>query len=289
MVAVTGDGAVHMELRNRFCRSIVVLSLAFGLSATATALAAHQKQTIGAFNAAESRDIQKIIREYILNHPEVIIEAMERLSAKEKQAEALRRQQAAAAVNTVISKDHIVGNPDAPVKIVEYSDFECPFCKRFHKTMKRVSAEYGKEGQFAWIYRHFPIDEIHSKARKEAQAAECANELGGNDAFWKYTDKLYEITPSNNRLDLAILPKLAEDIGLDRTKFETCLEGDERGGKYADHIEADAQNARASGGRGTPFSVVITANGLTFPINGAQPYGAIKSIIDLALKKTDLR
>ena len=181
--------------------------------------------------------------------------------------------------------DRILGNPDAPVKLVEFSDFECPFCKRVHPTLKKIMADYESSGDVAWVYRHFPIDSLHPNARKEAQAAECANEQGGNDAFWAYTDKLYEVTPSNNRLELSSLPQIAEDIGLDRDAFEECLQGDRRGGKYADLIEADAQDAVASGGRGTPYIVVIAPNGKTFPISGAQPYAAIKSIIELALKE----
>src|SRR3990167_11318401 len=86
-----------------------------------------------------------------------------------------------------ISKDdHIRGNPDAPVKIVEYSDTECPFCKRFHDTMKQVMDEYGKTGKVAWVYRNFPLDQLHPKARNEAIALECAGDQGGNDPFWAY-------------------------------------------------------------------------------------------------------
>ena len=118
---------------------------------------------------------------------------------------------------------HILGNPGAPVKLVEFSDFECPFCKRFHLTMKRLMNEYGEDGKVAWVYRHFPLVSLHSKARREAQAAECASELGGNEAFWAYSDRLFEVAPSNNRLDLALLPRIAQLIGLDRAKFEACL------------------------------------------------------------------
>jgi protein-disulfide isomerase len=82
----------------------------------------------------------------------------------------------------ITSADHIRGNPNAPVKIVEYSDMECPFCKRFHPTMQQTVDEY--DGKVAWVYRHFPLDSIHSKARSEAIATECAGELGGNDMFW---------------------------------------------------------------------------------------------------------
>ena len=86
---------------------------------------------------------------------------------------------------SITSTDHIRGNPNAPVKIVEYSDMECPFCKRFHSTMQQAMDEYGKDGRVAWVYRHFPLDSIHSKARTEAVASECAGEFGGSDEFWK--------------------------------------------------------------------------------------------------------
>ena len=274
-----------MRLSSQVHKSIGVAVLALGLTVSASAMATHQNRAVGDFDAEDNRAIEEMVRDYILNHPEVIIEAVRKLRIQQQQTEVQRRRGAAGAVKPVDGEDHILGNPNAPVKLVEFSDFECPFCKRFHPIMKRLMEEYGKEGKVAWVYRHFPIDSLHSKARKEAQAAECANELGGNDAFWAYTDRVYEVTPSNNRLDLAVLPRIAEGIGLDRAKFEACLEGDSRGGKYANHIEADVQDAAASGGTGTPYSLVIAPNGKTFPINGAQPYAAVKSIIDLALKE----
>lgn len=265
---------------NKFIGAII---LAFGLALALPAIAQESNQTAGKIGAEDRKAIEEIVREYILNNPEIIFEAADKVRAKEATAEEEKLLAAAGNVKQVDSQDHILGNPKAAVRLVEYSDFECPFCKRFHPVVKQIMDEYGKDGRVALVYRHFPLDSLHSKARKEAQASECANELGGNDAFWAYADKIFEVTPSNNNLDLSLLPKLAEEIGLDRAKFETCLAGDARGGKYADHIEADVQNATASGGTGTPYSVVIAANGKTFPINGAQPYRVVKSIIDLAL------
>lgn len=180
----------------------------------------------------------------------------------------------------ISSRDHIRGNPDAPVKIVEYSDTECPFCKRFHTTMKEVMDEYGKDGKVAWVYRHFPLDQLHSKARKEAVALECANEQGGNDKFWSYADRLYEVTPANNGLDPAELPKIAQYVGLDTTKFNTCLGST----KYDKHVEDEVQNATATGGNGTPWSIVVGKNGKKYPLSGAQPLPAVKQLIDLALQ-----
>ena len=170
---------------------------------------------------------------------------------------------------------------DALVKIVEYSDLECPFCKQFHGTIKQIMDEYGKDGKVAWVYRHFPLDQLHSKARNEAVATECANELGGNDKFWAYTDRLFEITPANNGLDPAELPKIAQYVGLNVDKFNTCLTS----GKYTKHIQGDVDNATATGGNGTPWSIVVAKNGKKFPLNGAQPYASVKQLIDIALQE----
>lgn len=183
-------------------------------------------------------------------------------------------------IRPVTNLDHIRGNPNAPVVIVEYSDTECPFCGRFHSTMKQVIDTYGKTGQVAWVYRHSPLDQLHPKSRKEAVALECANELGGNDKFWEYTDRIYAVTPANNGLEVSELPKIAEYVGLDVAKFNTCLES----GKYDDKIQSDLENAQATGGQGTPWSVVIAKDGSKSSINGAYPYANVKQIIDTLLK-----
>ncbi|KND48234.1 MAG: Periplasmic thiol:disulfide interchange protein DsbA [Parcubacteria bacterium C7867-006] len=180
----------------------------------------------------------------------------------------------------ISADDHILGNPNATLKIVEYSDLECPFCKVFHSTLKQVMDVYGKNGKVAWVYRHFPIDQLHSKARKEAEATECANELGGPQKFWEFTDMIYTTTNSNNSLDLAELPKIAKKIGLDVTAFNTCLSS----GRYAAKVEADYQDAVKAGGRGTPNSIVVSADGTKTVIQGAQSYEAVKAIIDALLK-----
>ncbi len=188
-----------------------------------------------------------------------------------------------AAVKAVHSADHIFGNPDASVFVVEFSDTECPFCQRFHTTMHQVIDEYGEGGKVAWVYRHFPLDSLHPKARKEAEATECANELGGNTKFWAYLDRIFTVTPANNGLDPAELPNIAEYVGLDKSLFETCLAS----GKYAQHVADDLADALESGGQGTPHTIVIAPNAKKFLINGAQPYATVKSVIDLALAEVD--
>lgn len=184
------------------------------------------------------------------------------------------------AVRAVDGADHIKGNPNAAIKIVEYSDFECPFCKRFHDTMNEVMDKYGDNGDVAWVFRQFPLDQLHPvKARAVAIASECAAEQGGNDAFWKFTDGYFDVTLTNNRTDIeTVIPQLVKETGLDQVAFQTCFES----GKYDQHIEDDIQNAVATGGRGTPWSVVIAPNGKTFPLNGAQPLAAVEQLIEIA-------
>lgn len=184
-------------------------------------------------------------------------------------------------VKPVTEKDHILGNPTAPIKIIEFSDLECPYCKSFHPTMKRVMEEYGKTGEVAWVYRHLPIDSIHPKSRKEAEATECAGEIGGNQKFWEFVDRIFEITPSGNGLDLAQLPEIALYIKLDKEKFEECLSS----GKYAKHIEDDLQDAISSGADGTPYSILVDAEGDKTVLYGALSYNDVKEAIELSLNK----
>ncbi|OHA99257.1 MAG: hypothetical protein A3I21_03290 [Candidatus Zambryskibacteria bacterium RIFCSPLOWO2_02_FULL_39_69] len=141
--------------------------------------------------------------------------------------------------------------------------------------------EYGKDGKVAWVYRHFPIAELHSKARKESEALECANELGGPGKFWEYTNMLFDITPSNNNLDPAQLPIIAKNVGLDVKAFNTCLSS----GKYAAKVEADYQDAVKAGGQGTPNSILISKDGTKVTVQGAQPYESLKATIDALLQK----
>jgi len=185
--------------------------------------------------------------------------------------------QPAITVAPVTDKDHIRGDiKKAKVAIVEYSDTECPYCKDFHGTMKQVVQEYGD--QVAWVYRHFPLASLHPKAAKEAEATECVNELGGSNKFWAFVDKIYEVTPSNNGLDPAQLPILAEQVGVDRAKFETCLAS----GKYAAKIQADIAAGEAAGAQGTPYSVVLTGD-QQIPMEGAVPFSQIKTALDQLL------
>lgn len=182
-------------------------------------------------------------------------------------------------VPKVTEKDHIRGSADAELFVVEYSDTECPFCKVFHNTMKQVLAE--NDGKVAWVYRHFPIPQLHKKAIKEAEATECAAELGGEQVFWSYIDRLFETTNSNDTLDPAALPQIASAVGLDASAFTACLES----GRYTSKVRAQMDEATKAGARGTPYSLILDRNGnVKGIINGAEPLESVKAKLDTLLK-----
>lgn len=181
-------------------------------------------------------------------------------------------------LDPVSDEDHIRGSRNAPIIVIEYSDIECPFCKVFHNTMKQVLADYGS--QVSWVYRHFPIPQLHANAIKESEATECAAELGGETVFWAYLDKVFETTNSNDSLDLAELPKIAVSLGLDEQLFNDCLES----GKYQTKIQEHIKSAIDAGARGTPYSIIIDKKGNQTVINGAEPLASVKAKIDALLK-----
>ncbi len=182
-------------------------------------------------------------------------------------------------LDPVTEKDHIIGNPNAKVIIVEYSDFGCIFCKVFHPTMHQIMSEYAKDGKVAWVYRHFASGKFPN-SKKEAEASECAAKQGGNTKFWEYTNKIFEGVPSGEKLSLADLPKIANDIGLDVTAFNTCLES----GEMAPLVEASLAGAIKAGVNGTPHSFILVNKKVVDIIGGAQPYEVVKAQIDTLLK-----
>ena len=177
----------------------------------------------------------------------------------------------------ITKEDHIRGTIDAPVKIVEYSDLLCPFCQRHHATMKQLKEDYGDK--IAWVYRHFPLPSLHPTAPKMAEGAECAAELNGEDGFWALADKI-----SEGNVSLETLADAAVAIGLDKDKFQECLDS----GKYADKIQAAAQDSLITAQSvdprvGTPLNIILGPDDQKIPLAGAYPIEAFKEAIDAML------
>lgn len=184
-------------------------------------------------------------------------------------------------VDPVTDSDYVKGNRNARIALIEYSDLECPFCKRFHPTAQQAVDEYPDD--VMWVYRHFPLEQLHSKATKQAEAVECAGKLAGNDGFWALTDKIFEVTPSNNGLDNSTLPDLAAEVGIDKSAFQTCLDS----GEMALDVSDDFQSGTKAGVTGTPGNILLdTKTGESILIPGAVPYQQLKQAIDDMLAKT---
>lgn len=182
----------------------------------------------------------------------------------------------------VTDKDHIRGNPNAPIKIVEYSDFDCPFCKNFHETMNKIMADYGTNGQIAWVYRHFPLEQLHPNAPKVAEASECVASLGNDESFWKFADLVFGERSTNAQTDITKLPEYAERAGVSKEKFNACMTA----GTFKEAIAEDVQEAMKAGARGTPYSIVVVGDEKQV-INGAQPYANVKSMLDSVIAQID--
>ncbi len=186
-----------------------------------------------------------------------------------------------ASMREIDRNDHVLGDSDARIVLVEYSDPECAFCKMFHSTMLSLMDEYGKAGQLSWVYRHFPITEIHPNAFRKAEAMECIAALGDENKFWQFTNLMYERSAEDGSLALTELPKIAKEVGVDEAKMRVCMES----GEMTARVEMDVNNAREMGFTGTPQSILIDRKtGDTYPIQGAFPYFQMKQAIDLILE-----
>ena len=186
-----------------------------------------------------------------------------------------------AAINPVTEDDHIRGNPDASIFLVEYSDYDCPFCQRFHDTMKQVMDQYGEGGQVAWVYRHLPLAQIHPNANRVSLASECVAEMAGDAGFWSFSDLVFaERDPNGGGTDMARLAEFATRSGVeDEAAFNTCLDE----ARHQDDVQEDITNANAIGGRGTPYSVLIKGDQRTV-VNGAQPFEQVRAQIEALLQ-----
>lgn len=166
-------------------------------------------------------------------------------------------------IQPISGNDHIFGSLEtAEAVIIEFSDTECPWCKKFHPELTQVIRQY--DGKVAWIYRHSPIDNLHSKARNEARATECVNQIKGNDAFWQYLDMIYTNTPGNDGLDANLLVTYAEKFGITAPEFNKCMADNKVA--FDKLIDASIQDGKNAGLEGTPHSIIITKDGQKYPV-----------------------
>ncbi|OGD73628.1 hypothetical protein A3K29_05930 [Candidatus Collierbacteria bacterium RIFOXYB2_FULL_46_14] len=190
-----------------------------------------------------------------------------------------------APVKVSVDDDPILGDKKAKVTLIEFSDYECPFCKKyFTDTYPQIKKDYIDTGKVKMVFRDLPLG-FHQNAPKEAEAAECARKQGGDTAYFKYHDQIFTKTTSNGTgLALDQLPVIAKELGLNVSKFQQCLDS----GEFKTEVDKDLADAAKVGASGTPtfFIGKSTSNGEIdgIKIVGAQPYSVFKAIIDELLK-----
>jgi len=236
--------------------------------------------------ATPPRDVDEIVKR--LEESGALDKAVDRAIERylNRQQEAQRKQQEASAAQRSVraqnarkpdaARDHMLGNPLAEVTIIEYSDFECPFCKSFHNTPQEVVKRLG--GKVNLVWRHFPLDFHNPAAQREAEASVCAAKVGGKDAFWKYADGIMQRTASNGQGIRAAngdpLVSLARELKLEVASFQKCLES----GAGKAQIAEDQRDGANAGVNGTP-GIIIRNNktGKSAALAGALPVEVLES------------
>ena len=188
-------------------------------------------------------------------------------------------------ISISLDDDPVKGNPDAPITIVEFSDFQCPFCAKFHSTsLPQLETNYIDSGKVKFVYRDFPIQSIHPNAVPAAFAAECADEQG---MFWEYHDIVFENQKKWQGLSGPIMvdtfEQYAMELGLNTSDFNTCFES----GKYADEVTKDLQDGVSYGVTGTPGFFVGNDELGYVKIIGAQPYSVFERLIEDQIARLD--
>ena len=279
-------------IQKNFSKTVFASILVFAMTTlTPTTTTVARADSTGADRAL----IQKVVREELqrmIGEEGLLDQAIERGIAayvEKQRAQARAKQQRGTAakaakaknVRPVSDQDHIYGDPKAAITLVEYSDFECPFCKRFHVTAKQLVDQ--SEGKVNWVYRHFPLAFHNPGAQKQSEASECAAKQGGNDAFWSYSTLIYQRTRSNGKgFPVSDLVPLAKEIGLDVEPFERCLESGEMNAR----VKADYQNGIASGVTGTPGNILLhNASGDVLAMSGALPLPRLQAGVEMLNRK----
>ena len=203
-------------------------------------------------------------------------ERQEAQQADIQEAQQAQKDAQAKNVEPISDKDHVFGDKDANITIFEYSDFECPFCKRFYETPAQVVADSG--GKVNTVFRHFPLSFHDPLATKQAIASECAAELGGTEMFYKYHDEIFVRTKSNGKgMEEQELTKIASDLNLNMNKFKSCLDSE----KYLQKVKNDIASGTNAGVTGTPG--VIIKNNITGDVRvmpGAVPIEMVEAAVE---------
>ena len=190
------------------------------------------------------------------------------------------QQQSIEDVLSITSKDHMLGNPEAPVKIISYTDLECPHCQKLHQIMQKIMNDYATAGKVAWVVRQFPIKQLHPNSPEKARVGECVASLEGDVGFWKFLNNFFNETPSNGSTSVQKTKEIAQNIGnINKESLNECLSKEQA----KKTIQQNLTEGKKAGVNGTPISFLISKEGRT-KIMGPHSYKYIKEKIETVLK-----
>lgn len=184
-------------------------------------------------------------------------------------------------VRPVSPMDHLMGNPTAPVIVVQYGDIDSEFSKKFNAIMTQIMAEYAESGKVAWVYRHLPIIATHPYSATHASAAECVASLSGPESFWRFLDALAAQAPGTNQFDPKYYDTVISGLGVPAAPFAECLAK----GTFEKRVQDDYANALLAGATGAPYLVLVVKGQPPVSIDGALPYTSMKKVLEESLKK----
>ena len=261
---ISGDEAkitIKKSTYNNLLRGIIVL---IGIAAFIGGY------SLGTFDNSDSGLSSEELKE--------IISELEAKAPAPQPAQAPTQPTAPSVFQVSLDDDPVKGNPNAPVTVVEYSDFQCPFCSRFfQQTLPLIEENYIDTGKIKFVYKDLPLDRLHPNARAAHIAAECADEEG---KFWEYHDTLFEKQPQWSNLASSelqnTLTEFATDMGLQAASFESCMQSP----SIADEVNKDTLEAASYGATGTPTFFIGTEKDGYIKLVGAQPYAAFQNAID---------
>lgn len=200
--------------------------------------------------------------------------SLDRILEHQQQREESRHQ-----LLVITERDHIWGNINAPIKMIEYSDSDCPFCRNLLSTLAQVQNDY--QGDVVWVYRHSQLP-IYPYSIQEAEAMECAASLGGESVFFDYRDQMYEIKlTGDGAVDIETLVGVSARFDLDENDFRSCLLEN----RFLAHVNTQRFDGAAAGVGRVPHTFIISPDGNTFEVVGNKPYAVYSQLIEVVLAR----
>jgi len=263
-----------IHIRKLFLRGVLGVALFSGMMVTpVSAYSPYTTTSNGVYSSLASKDalIQSLLAQVRLLQAELLkiqTATMETFDSVNEEPEILPSE--------VTKADYTRGDINSLIQIVTYTDFDCPFCKMFHSTLNSLSKKYP---DVAITYRHFPIEQLHPRAKELAIAAECVGSIKGDAAFWKFTDALFASRDIQSTTDMRKIPSLALQAGVSSSALSLCRKSEEA----RSAVEEDMHEGTQSGVQGTPMSFVFF-DGEVGKISGAQPLSKLEDGVNELLQ-----